>query len=354
MKVVRKDLLNCLDKVMQVISSKAAPDNQKLKFYGSRVQATNGSIWVDAALPEGMIELKVHIDAEPFYNLIRKLTSSELDLVVKGGVLQVLAKDLEGEFTVYEYSSPIDMSEKVFVEIKVEDLNNLIDGLRFCRLGACKDETAGPICGIKIQKNELFSCDRYRILNWKLKSNLNLECTIPVKLAELLHSFRGEIAEVWFSPGSEQSGVFRIQVQDGTIIWATTIEGVYKDLTAFFPTEEHSETVELSDNFPAILDRHVALLKGVSGEDLEILFKVEKNHALTQSFKLTIGGEKERDLKEDVALKNERTGEPFEFCVNPMLLKDVVGLCLGFKYYKESSIVLFATENFRYLLKTRS
>jgi len=337
---------------MPVISAKSAPDYQLLNFCDDRLQATNGNICINTILPEG-VRLNLRVQAEPFYFLLKRLSAKELDLDMRDGKMFITAKNLEGEFAISD-PVPVAVPENGS-DVIVGDLEDFIAGLRFCQLGTSKDETVGLLSGVKIQDDSLWSCDKYRILNWKLKNPIGLNCCVPARLASILYEFRGDIDKMRFAPGKNFGGCFGITLKDGTLIWATTIEGEYKDLSGFFPNGEGAETITLDDSFPSILERHLGLLKDVSGEDKEVQFTVLEESAETTSQKFIVGGQKERSLREVVPLKTKRTGKQFEFCVNPVLLKDVVSLCLEFRYFAENSVVLFSLENkFRYLVKARS
>lgn len=349
MEIKRKVLLSCLEKVMPVISSKSAPDCQLLNFYGNRLQATNGRIVVDTVLPEGLkIDLKVQ--AEPLFLLLKKLKAKNIKFEIKEGNLYVMTKKTEGIFTAYE-PTPAKVPE--FGDDISVDKKDFIEGLKFCKLGISKDETAGPLCGIKVQDSSLFSCDRYRILNWKLSGSIGFECCAPAKLADILDSFRDEVEKLTFSSKGDFGGCFGISLKDGTTIWAATIEGNYKDLSGFFP-EGTAEVITLEDGFSDVLDRHLAFLKDVTGDDKEVLFTVGAEEAETVSQKFIAAGEKDRTLLEVVNLKSPRTGKQFSFGVNPILLKDIIGLSLEFQYFKELSVALFSSDKFRYLVKARS
>jgi len=349
MKIKRRVLLHCLEKCMHVISSKSAEDQQSFNFYNGRLQATNGSIWIDTVLPEGL-DLEIKVKAKHLYELVKKLTAKELDLRVDGQKLIVAANKSEAEFRV---GSPTPAKIPEMGDNLIEHLDDFIEGLRFCGLGASKDETSGPLSGVHITEGNLWSADRYRILNWKLDNPMSIDAISPPKFGQILYSFKGDLEKLTFSPNM-LGGVFGVSLKDGTYIFAGCINGEYKDLSGFFPEAAGAESIILNEEFITILDRHITFLNDVKTADKEVKFTVGVSGAETLSTKFVSGGEVERRLLEVVALGSERNGKEFSFAVNPILLKDVVDKCLEFQYHSsDSSVVLFASDKFRYLIRAR-
>ena len=352
-KINRKVLLGSLNVVMAAISTKSATEHQVLNFYGGRLQATNGNVWLDTVLPEELKDLNFKVKAEPFYLLVKKLTIKEISLDIADSVLKIIGKNIEGEFAIAP-STPTNIPQmKDSTEVPLEDLKDLAEGLKFCSLGVAPDGTVGPLSGVHISNGGLWSCDTYRILNWKLKSNSGLDCCVPVKLIEILNSYKEEVESVRFQAGTNYGGCFGVFLKDGTSIWAACIEGEYKDISKFIPEEGNAEVLELSDDFIGVLDRHLSNLKDVKNSDKEVKFVVRTDAIVTSSQKFALSTESDRKLVELVPLKVERTGEEFEFYVNPILLKDIVGLSLNFRFFAEQGVVLFSTDQFRYLIRAR-
>jgi hypothetical protein len=348
MEIKRKVLLGILERVMPVISSKSAVEYQNLNFYENRLQATNGSIWVDT---ETGFSLNVQVRAEPFYLLVKKLKAKDLNLDLRDSMLYISTTKSEGEFSVTE-SAPAKIPT-LDNQIEIKDAPGFIEGLRFCRLGVSKDETTGPLCGVAIKNNQMWGCDRYRILRWILDEPTNITTCAPAKLADILHSFKEDIQTISYAPGENGGGCFGISLEGGTSIWAAGIEGEYKDLSSFFPDSE-AEVITLGDSFPDALERHLANLKDVKGEDKEMTLIVKDDVVETVSQKVVArDGQVERKLNEDVDLDPSRSGAEIKFCVNPILMNDVVGLSLSFKYFSEENAVLFETEKFRYMIMAR-
>lgn len=356
MKVNKNVFLNCLDSVLPAVDNNSLFDEyQNFNFCGKKVQATNGNIWIESVLPEG-IELEASVPAVPLYNLLKKMTGDDVSLEIKDGKLHVKTDAISGDFVVQPskiVKPPIlGKSES---GISGDTLNDLIDGLQFCRYGISKDDTSGPFCGVKVHGGVLWGCDRYRILRWDANvSGLGFNFCLPKKVVNLLVTNRKNLQILDFSPGKNFGGVLVVSLNNGSTIWALTLEGEYKDLGAFFPAaEDMAEKVKLDEKFPEILERHLAILADAPAEDKEMSFQVGSQIATTVSKKFTVAGELERSLTETSNLAAPRDGADFEFSVNPLLLRDVLGFCWMFEYYPAKNIVLFEGPKFKYLVKVR-
>jgi hypothetical protein len=343
MQIKRKVFLSLLEQVMPVISAKSLAEHQKLNFYRNRLQATNGNVWIDI---ETGFELNIQVQAEPLYLLIKKLRAKDINLEIKEGVLLVSAKNVEGEYSIKE---PV-FEEVPAIEgsVGVEEVKDFIDALKFCSLGASKDETHGVLCGVAIKDNLVWGCDRFRILNWHLAKSTGLDCCLPAKLAVLLDRFKDEVKAITFG-----EGCLGVDIGDSNTIWASVIQGEYEDLSRFFP-ETEAETIKLSEDFPEILDRHLGNQKDVANDEKEINFTVGQESIGIASHKYVAAeGFVERKLEDALGLEEARAGNIIEFGVNPVLLKDIIGLSLSFKYFQEDGIVLFETDKFKYVILAR-
>lgn len=353
MKVNRLGLVESLEKVWPAVGRNAlVPKYQSFTFRGNHVQATGGALWIDAPLPEGM-NLTACVEAEPFLKLVSGISHKEVDLEITDDKLVVKAPKVNSEFTVL----PPEPAQVPVVEGSV-DLNNLEDlirGLEFCRFGVSRDETMGALCGVYITGNILWACDRYRILRWNLDAPVSLECSLPMKFLEQLVKMHTQIVAMEYKGDPVNGGSLNVQFEDGTVMWGVTLTGEYPNLEQYFPDPNQAEVIQLDSTFPAVVDRHLAFLKDVPAIDEEVIFKVDSTSCTTYGHKLTIGKKIDRKLQEVTTLDPPRTdASPFEFRINPVLLKDIMGLCWEFKFFPGSTVVLFETPKFQYLVQTRS
>jgi len=352
MKTDRIGLIKALEKVWPAVGRNAlVPKYQSFVFHGNRVQATGGALWIDAPLPEGMA-LTACVEAEPLFKLLNGMSHQEVDLEVQENKLIVSAPKITSEFTITD-ATPAEVPT-VEQSVNLDNLEDLARGLEFCQLGVCRDETMGALCGVQIDGNTLWACDRFRILQWNLDAGVNLRCSLPVKFLEQLVKMHTQITAMEYRGDPTQGGSLNVQFVDGTTMWGVTLTGEYPDLSGFFPSLEQAETIQLDSTFSAAMERHLTFLKDVPAVDKEVVFRIDKKMCETHSQKMTIGMKVERRLVETTPLQAVRSeGESFEFRINPVLLKDVMGLCWEFEYFPGATVVLFRTPKLRYLVQTR-
>lgn len=353
MKVDRERLVASLAKVWPAVGRNAlVPKYQSFTFHENRVQATGGALWIDSPLPEG-VSLNACVEAEPLFKLLGGISNTHVDLEILENKLIVSAPKVHSEFTVLE-STPTEIPT-VNGSIDLSHLQDFVRGLEFCSFGVSYDETMGAICGVQIDGQTLWACDRFRILRWNLDAPVNLKCSLPIKFLEQLVKTAPQITAMEYKGDSVQGGSLNVQFVDGTVMWGVTLTGEYPDLSLFFPALDQAETIQLDNTFPAVMERHLNFLKDVPVVDKEVVFTIDKEICKTYGQKVTIGQKIERHLMEETSLQTPRSddSQPFEFRINPMLLKDVMGLCWEFKFFPGATVVLFETPKFSYLVQTR-
>jgi len=359
MKINRLALLQSLSTVWPVVgNNQLVPEYQAFTFYGTRVQATDGAMWLDAPLPAGL-DLQLAVHAEPVYQLIQGIKDDEIELEVTGDELKKLVvktKDIESEFT-FSTPKPAVAPTDGMTKVEVPNIAEFIRGLDFCHYGAAKDEAQGVMCGVFVNGNTMWGCDRFRVLQWTMEKPVNLSASVSTKMIEILRRIQTKIKEVSFRSNPEKfsGGTLRISLEGGSELWGCTHVGEYRDLSVFLPTTKSVVKMEMSSDFPAVLDRHLAFLKDVPPVDKELVFKVTGEKVGTLSVaKTSSGAQPTRRLNENTTVKNNTSPGTFEFRVNPFLLLDAMGRCWSFSFFPSAGIVLFEGTQFKYLVQTRS
>jgi len=345
MKINRKELVNVLEKVAPALGFNVlVPEFQYFQILGDKIQASDGAMLIDAILPKDT-ELNCAVPGAPFLHLLKTLSDEEVELIDKDNTLKVKTNRVKGVFTisgVAKFKDTINLLQKGIIEI-TGDLNNLIKGFSFCRFAVSKDETSGPLCGVRISKSSIFGTDRYRIIEWMLAEDLPIECSLPLKLIDVIIKFRNQISNMYYS----KNGEFILMLKDGTYISSVVLVGEYPDLGQYFPTSDQYKEVELTDNLTDVLERHISFLKNVNEIEKEITIRICRNKCTISSVDKELG-----TLSEEVEVTFEEE-EGIEFCVNPIFLRDIVKECSGFKYYYENGLVLFEADKLEYLVQVR-
>jgi hypothetical protein len=347
MKMNRKNLVNSLEKVYPVVGVNVlVPEFQCFQFKGKIVQAYDGIMRIHTELPEDT-EFECGVPGAPILSLLRSLAEEEVELVQSESSILVKAGGLKGSFTIQKSIDVRDIEIPQLVYDDKSKIEDIVEGLNFCRLAVSKDETAGPICGVMINKDTLLSTDRYRIACWSLGSSFDgLVCILPLKLISIMIKNRHEISAIGYD---KESNSFVVLLEDGTRIASSTYEGEYRDVLQYFPaTGSPFVEIKFISGLGDVLERHTIFLANVNPIDKEIVLEVCKNKCTVISKNAELG-----ELVEELEI-TENLNSNFTFNVNPVFLKDVSGVCSSIKYFPDTGLTLVEKGSLRYLLQTKS
>ena len=344
MKINRKQFVEALEKVSPALGINIlVPEFQYFQIEGNHIQAFDGVLLADLTLPidTGLI---CAIPKEVL-SLLSSLNVEEIDLVIKNDELQVRTTKLEGKFSVlippkFQPLSQIDAD----ADVKLIDSNlidDIVEGLNFCKFGVSRDMTAGPICGVQINGDTLFSTDRYRVVKWVLNKDSGVICSVPLKFIDLLKRNRDKISEL----GCIGDKIFVAVLKDKTYISTCLLQGEYRELRGYFPDKlTDCKQVEFEEDLALAIDRHLALLKDVNSVDRETTIEAKEGICT-----LTSKVPERSNLVEHIDVKMEK-GSEISFSVNPTFLKEISSRCSSFKYF-DNGLILFETEKLQYLMR---
>jgi len=349
MKINRTVFLESLEKVMPAVGVNVlVPEYQCIKIDGKRIQATNGVMLIDCACAQDT-GVTCGIPADPFISLLRSLRDDEIELECTDTCLRVRTNKLKGSFSVLKDVKFLETPhpEESRIIISSNQLSELIEGLVSCSPFVSKDETAGPVCGVYLTGDMLFSSDRYRIAMYTLdKEVLAYDCSFPVKLIELLARNKDTISEIYCSSNKE----FTFLLKDGTCISSLLFVGEYPDLHQYSPDSSSSEFREivLGEGTREILERHISFLKEVNSLDKEIEISVKGE---TGKCSISSVNSKFGQLTEEVDLAQPCSETTF--LVDPLFLREVLDKKCSLKYFLEENIILIEKGSFQLLVQTR-
>lgn len=345
MKVDRKQFVETLEKVTPALGVNIlVPEFQYFQIDGDHVQAFDGVLLVDSVFPVDT-KLRCAIPIEVL-GLLSSLDVEQVDLVVVNNELRVETTKLEGKFSILDTPklqplSSIDVDNMLLIGSEL--ITDLVEGLSFCRFGVSSDKTAGPICGVYLDKDLILSTDRYRIVRWKLDQDSKVTCSLPLKFINLLKRNQNEI----FKLGCLGNETFVVILKDGTYASTCLLQGKYPNLLQYFPDSTNYRQVEFRKGIVSVIDRHLDLLKDVTPIDRETSVEV-KGTTCTLTTKIPEKANLVEDV--DVVMGGDTA---MSFLINPTFLKEILGRCLSFKYFEEG-FVLFETDKLSYLLQARN
>jgi len=345
MRINREQLVNVLEKVAPALGSNVlVPEFQYFQIDGDRIQATDGTMIIDATLLENT-GLKCAVMGRSFLDLLKGLDKEEIELIHKESKVKVKTDKIEGTFAVLDEvkMENISFPSVRYEEVPLEISSDLIKGIRFCRWGVSKDEASGALRGVKIKDNLVLSTDRYRITKYELSNHLPFDCSLPSKFIDVLLRNEDEVSEMKYILGEK----FVVRFQDGTIIVTAVLIGEYPDVLQYFPTTP-SEEVKFMGGQELAIERHISFLRNVDYLDKNIQVSIQGNKCILTSKDRELG-----ELVEELEVSIERDCVDIKFDVNPIFLRDIIDLCSGFKYYSVEGLVLFEAGKLKYLVQTR-
>lgn len=343
MKINRKQFVEVLEKVSPALGTNVlVPELQYFQVEGDRVQVSDGVLIIDSVFPMDT-GLKCSIP-KGVLSLLTSLDVEEVDLVVENGKLGVRTTKLEGEFAVLtppKFQPLNSMEAKDMKPVASTLIDDVVEGLGFCRFGVSKDMAGGPICGIRIDGGAVFSTDRYRVVKWNLSEYAGITCSIPLKFVDMLKRNQNRISEL----GCLENEALVAILDDGTYISTCLLKGVYPNLLEYFPDPVIDyKQVEFGESLALAVDRHLVLLKDVNPSDRETEVEIKEGICTFTSKVL-----EKSNLVERVDVKMEKDSE-ISFSVNPTFLHEISSRCSSFKYF-DNGLILFETEKLQYLMR---
>ena len=351
MKFNRKNLLACLEKVYPAVGTNVlVPELQCFYIYDDIIQGHNGSQLIRTFFSENT-EMRCLIPAKSFLFFLRSLKQEIIELICKGDdQLIVKAKKVKGKFAISKLEKLESLKDRLDRGVSTErdDIDSFIDALNFCKFGVSADETSGPLCGVRVRGDKVYSTDRIRILRALLKKNLPLkdvDCSLPVKFVDILQKCKKEIRKLSYVKDT----YFTVILEDNTIISTPVLLGDYLDLEKFIPAPEGFKSLDFVDDFSEVLDRHINFQSTVDTIDKSIEVSVSATGCV-----FTTVTDTDR-LEEEVEISLELlSDEVFSFSVNPVFFKDIARKCFSLKYFTEDNLILFEETDYYFLVKGRS
>ena len=343
MKINRARFVEVLEKVSPALGTNVlVPEFQYFQIDGDHIQASDGVLVIDSVFPTDT-GLKCSIP-RGVLSLLLSLSTEEVDLVVEDSKLGVKTNKLEGEFAVLtppKFQSLSLMETEGMELVDPNLIDDVVEGLGFCRFVASRDMASGPNCGVRISADMIFSTDRYRVMKWNLTGDAGITCTVPIKFIDLLKKNQSRISKL----GCLEDETFVAILDDETYISTCLLKGKYPNLLGYFPDPQIDyKQVEFGGSLTLATDRHLLLLKDVNPSDREMVVEI-KGGTCTLTSKVP----ERSNLVERIDVKMGKNSE-MSFSVNPTFLQEISRRCSSFKYF-DNGLILFETNKLQYLMR---
>lgn len=352
MKIDRNTFVAILEKLAPILGNNPlVPGDQYFQIEGKHIQVTNGRILVDLICS---IDTGLHCSVpKEVLDLLSSLSAEEVDLEVKEDELRVRTNKIKGKFSVltpptFKPLPEVDTEKGARIDPLL--LNDVIDGLGFCRFGVSKDAASGPYCGVQINGSKIFSTDTFRVVQWNLKEDLGLVCTVPVRFIDVLKRCQRDVESLTVDVNK---GVLAAALADGTRVFVEALLGDYPKLAQYFSCSGEYEQVRFGDKLAPIIERHSSLLKNIDALDRIMLIEIEDGVCT-----LTSEVPEKANLVEQIDVETSKNFN-VAFTVNPTFLREVATRSSSFKFFPEISaegasagLILFESEKFQYLMRS--
>jgi len=350
MKIDRKQFVEVLRRLSPALGiNKLVPEFQYYQIEGNHIQAFNGVMLADTLLPMDL-DFACAIPKE-LLDLLVSLEVDEVDLVVTEDEIEVRTSKLEGKFAIlpepkFQTLGLLAAENAHIIDAALVD--DIIEGLNFCAFGVSDDATAGPLCGVQINRNTLYSTDRYRVVRWSLGGDSGIKCSVPPKFIHMLKRYQDEIDTLGYIEDDQLIAI----LNDEMYISSCVLEGEYREVEQYFPNSDNYEHVEFGEEFVSAVERHLVLLKTVDPLDRETTIKIADGSCI-----LISRVPEKSNLVENIPVTVDKN-TVINFVINLTFLREVVSRCKSFKYFvddqkSDNGLVLFETDKLRYLLRAR-
>lgn len=333
MKFQRKELVDILSAVRPALSKKDIVEQAThFIFTKDRLTTYNDYICISHPLKSG---LECSVDADKLFRVLSNIQEGEVDLsydgkqmlVKSGKVRSGLAALKEGEVNKYITDLGKDYEGKKWKSLP-EDFS---EGIFLCMFSAARDMSTGPLTGVHVEGESIFSSDDLRISNYKMSSKIDDELLIPVKSIIELVKFKINkyiVTKSWV----------HFKTKDEVTFSSRILKDKFPDATKFFETEGTAV------RFPKEMQSVIKVVSVLAEGDIDIDRKIQVS---VGNGVITCRGEREIGwIERDIETKYK--GRAITFNINPLFLHQV--LDKSAKMTVGENKALFETEKFRHVM----
>lgn len=348
MKINRQALIQALEVVSPALGGTGSPVGmQMVRIYNGVVQASNGLVTIQTALPSDL-GYKITVPGAPFIALLKSLKTDDVELKLgkDNKYLAVRTEKLEGKFNSTGLDTFVDVDFSMWRIIHdPAQCMAIIDGLVACRNNVSKDENAGALRGVRIEGNRIISTNRNRIFRFPLPIDTGWHCTVHTAFIDAIQAHREQLEAILLLT-DEGLGVMAGNV----MIQAKLIDGKFPELDQYFPNEQSmagAKNITFDDTISDVLGRQIEFVKGMDPADKESVITVAGKSMSITAKNPSIG-----EIAEVVTLENE-VDQEITFLINPVLMKDIAAGNTKFSYLPDSKLIMFEHGGTKHLLQTR-
>lgn len=319
---------------------------QCFQFGDGYVTATDGVMVIKSACDAG--GLKCVVPGPQFLSLLKGLGGKTISIEreEENVIVKSARGSIKGTFTTALKTDPPPVPDCQMLS-SPDNFGKLLDGLNFCRYSVSKDETTGPRCGVRVEAGKVYATDKYRIARYDIEQDVfGTPFTIPLKFVNVLLKYRKDVGKIGLCNDTH----LVVELEDGTLLYTGLLEGEYKKLDPFFPSED-AEFIKIAfpEDLSPVLERHIAFLKDIDSMSKKMVVTIQEDKCLFVSTDKDLGV-----LEEELEL-TDKVDAALVFPINPLFWKDVSLMCSEFYYTgteeKDNELILFMADNLSYLCR---
>lgn len=326
----KTDLLNTLNQLKPIITQKKSIDQtDQIVFKEDSIYASNGDMYVIKKFSSPILG---SVKGIQFISLISKLKEEEIDIKVKKNKIYINNANTKIKLNIPsedELILPFDLSN-IIIEGWKELPKNFIEALKIVSFSASKDPSDGVLTQLLINKENVLSCDRFRLSKYKLDTKMD-SFLLPSSTADKLTNYsiteyRVEENYIYFRGDDIYIACLRIIEEYPKTDHLFNIDGLQLE----FPIESKNiiDNVNILATAEADEDRFINII----GDENKLCFKGE---GLYGSIEETIETDKLNDTS-------------FNIKVHPRHLKQILNLTN--KVVIGDDKLLFVGNNFKHVL----
>jgi len=335
MQIEKNKLIKAMEPVRPGLASKEMIEQStSFCFKDGNIITFNDDISVSFPIPE-LKELTGAINANEFYNFVKKINVDEIALEITENEIQLKAgRSRVGLKLQTEVVLPLGEIGKIKKWTKLPD--NFAVAINFCMNAASRNMTEAKLTCVHINEDIVEASDRFRIAHYKMSDKVQIDkFLIPANTcAKLVKIFPSEIAagEGWVHFKDDNKAVISCRIFDEEFPnTAPHMKTKGKELT--FP----KQTLQLLERAGIFAKRDYSLDESVS--------------ISVKDGKMQVKAESEAGWYKEV-VKIEYKGDDIEFKITPSLLKGIItetntGII-------DSNKIVFSGENWKYLTMLRN
>lgn len=328
MKINRKELLAALEAVRPGIANKEIIEQSTLfVFQGGRVYAYNDMIAISHAAPK---ELKGAVQSIELHKLLARMSDEEIDI-----------ETTDKEFLVKGVRNKAGIALQADITLPVLDVNDkktwltLPEGfaaaVKFCLFSASADMTKPALTCVHIDGKFVQTCDNFRLTQYELPGKgIKAAILIPASACSELVKYKP-------THYAADENWIHFTNASGTEFSCRTVDEKFPDLTSFVERKSKYK-IQFHEDTATILDRAIVFLSDDRGA-------LQYVKVIVDDGRMTIRAEGSAGwFEEKVRVKYK--GETIEFMINPIFLKDMLGLLRDVSMDEGKAVLKFEGENF--------